>query len=274
MGMGRSIALMGLTVATPAFGGAWTQAPGSGYAKVWNRTLVGRDAIRADQFSAGLRLDDVYQDHQLQMYGELGLIEGVTWVGYVSPAGFTRFGEERRVYVGPAWTGLRARLVRSGNVVLSVQGTAGGRPPVGDTPLFEGLQEGQPIVVRSTAPTGRADAELQLGIGLNPWWVSMHAGARGFTSAVFGTALSGYVQAGRRIGPRAVVDVHFPIYWTLREIEEIDLFGIANTRYVGFGLTGSYWLTDHLAVTGSIEGVAVAVSNAATPSLNLGIELR
>jgi len=268
------IGLWGLLAATPAFGGAWTQAPGSGYAKVWNRTLVGRNAIRADRLGATIRLDDVYQDHQLQMYGELGLAEGVTGVGYVSPVGFTRFGEERRVYVGPAWTGVRVRLARSGRVVLSIQGMAGGRPPVGDTPLFEGSQQGQPLVVRSTAATGRADAELQLGIGLNPWWLSLHGGARGFTSEAFGTAVYGYVQAGRRLGSRAVVDVHFPVYWTVREIEEIDLFGIANTRYVGFGLTGSYWITDHLSITGSFEGVAVAASNAATPSLNVGIELR
>ena len=122
--------------------------------------------------------------------------------------------------------------------------------------------------------TAQADAELQLGVGLGKWWVSMHAGARGFTSRTFRPAVTGYAQVGWNAGQRVVLDVHFPLYLSLGELPELDVLGVANTRYLGAGLTGSVWVSDHVAVTGSVEGVAFAMSNAATPSLNLGVEFR
>ncbi len=271
----RPTALMAAVFAlsAPAHAGGWTQETGDYYVKVWGRSLLGT-GVFGPAIGETLQLEDRYQDHQLQSYAEYGLTERLTWVGYAVPVGHARYGDQGSTYVGPLATGVRVQLLRSDSVALSAQSMLGGRVPFGEEALFEGQVDGQQLVVRPTLATGQAEAELQLGIARPKGWMSFHAGARGFTSKRYLPALTGYAQFGWTPKEHLVFDLHFPLYRSFGEIEEVDVLGVTNTSYLGFGLSGSVWLSEHLAVTGSFEGAGLAVSNAGTPSLNLGIELR
>ncbi len=266
-----SVAL--LVLSGPAHAGGWTQEPGDYYVKVWGRSLVGTGVFGAELGEVS-QLEARYQDHQLQSYGELGVTERLTWVGYAVPVGHARYGDQGGSYVGPLSTGVRVQLMRSDALALSVQGMVGGRPPLGQDAVLDQEIDGQQIVVRPTLATGQGDAELQLGVARRKGWWSFHAGARGFTNGAYLPALTGYAQFGWTPKEHLVFDLHFPIYRSIGTVDEIDVLGVTNTSYLGFGLTSSIWLNEHLAVTGSFEGAALAVSNAGTPSLNVGIELR
>ncbi|MFT5585094.1 MAG: hypothetical protein ACI9VR_002682 [Cognaticolwellia sp.] len=257
----------------PVHAGGWTQEPGDYYVKIWGRSLLGT-GVFGPALGEIDQLEERYQDHQLQSYGELGVTERLTWVGYAVPVGHARYGDQGNTYVGPLSTGVRVQLFRSDALALSAQAMLGGRVPFGEKALFEGEVNGQQMVVRPTLATGQADAELQLGIARPKGWMSFHAGARGFTGDHYLPAVTGYAQFGWTPKDHLVFDLHLPIYRSFGAIDEVDVLGVTNTSYLGFGLSGSVWLSEHLAVTGSFEGAALAVSNAATPSLNLGIELR
>lgn len=262
-----------LVLAAPAHAGGWTQEPGEHYVKIWGRSLLGTGVFGAELGETS-QLESLYQDHQLQSYAEFGVTERLTWVGYAVPVGHARYADQGSTYVGPLSTGARVQLLRTEALALSAQAMVGGRPPVGQDALFDAQTDGQRVLVRPTLATGQADAELQLGVARRKGWWSFHAGARGFTNGAYLPALTGYAQFGWTPKDKLVFDLHFPIYKSFGAVEDIDVFGVTNTSYLGFGLSSSVWLNEHVAVTGSFEGAPLAVSNAGTPSLNLGIELR
>ncbi|MFK7928572.1 MAG: hypothetical protein AB8H79_10310 [Myxococcota bacterium] len=263
---------VGLLLAAPAFAGGWAQQPGDVYVKVWNRTLVGSRAIVTSNKS--VVLDEGYQDHQLQVYTEVGLKQRLTWIGHAAPVGLASYGTNRTAYVGPASTGVRVGLVEGDSSVFSAQFTVGGRLPVGATELFRGEIDGEPVVVRPTLGTLQGDVELQYGSGFRRGWLAIETGARGFTSGVYNPAVYARAQVGWKPNERWVLDLHIPVHSSLGAIDETDVLGVTNTRYLGFGLTGSYWISKSFAITSSFEGVARATSNAGTPSLNLGVEFK
>lgn len=266
-------ALALFALSAPAHAGGWTQAPGDYYVKVWGRSLVGT-GVFGPELGALTETAERYQDHQLQAYGELGVTERLTWVAYAVPVGHARYADQGQSYVGPLSTGARVQLYRSEGLALSAQAMLGGRVPLGQGPLFDEEVDGVRTFVQPTAATGQGDAELQLGIGRRKGWMSFHAGARGFTSASYLPALTGYAQFGWTPKERLVLDAHFPIYRSLGAVDGVDVLGVTNTSYLGMGFTGSLWFSERCAVTASFEGAILAVSNAGTPSLNLGIELR
>ncbi len=57
-------------------------------------------------------------------------------------------------------------------------------------------------------------------------------------------------------------------------MEETNISGVGQTRYLGFGFSASAWFVPELAVTAGVDGVFYASSNAATPSIILGLESR
>lgn len=260
--------------ASSAIAGGWTQDPGEVYAKIWARSLIGNRAISAAEPNTGLVLPVSYQDHQIQVYGEYGVVDRLTLVGYATPVGFATSGGNSALYIGATWAGARFRIYRAGSLSLSAQITAGGRPPVGDRALFEEQVSGEPVVVRPTVGTGQFDGEMQLGIGFRKGWIAVHAGARGFTNRRFLPGVSGYAQFGWKPKEHLVFDLHLTTYQSIGELTELDVLGVTNTRYLGGGLTGSVWFTTHFAVTATFDAVVLASSNAGTPGLNLGIELR
>lgn len=263
---------LGLLLAAPASAGGWSQQPGDAYVKVWNRTLIGSRVIVTSNKS--VVLDGGYQDHQLQVYSEVGLKQRLTWIGHAAPLGLASSGSNRTAYVGPVSTGVRLGLFESGSSVFSAQLTVGGRAPFGDTELFRGEIDGERVVVRPTLGTLQGDVELQYGFGFERGWLAFETGARGFTNGGYNPAVYARAQVGWKPNERWVLDLHIPVHSTLGAITETDVLGVTNTRFLGFGITGSYWVSKGFAVTSSFEGVARATSNAGTPSLNLGVEFK
>jgi len=58
------------------------------------------------------------------------------------------------------------------------------------------------------------------------------------------------------------------------EVIVTNTAGAGQTRYLGFGLTASWWFIPQLAALIIFDGVFYAESNAATPSLGIGLESR
>ena len=69
--------------------------------------------------------------------------------------------------------------------------------------------------------------------------------------------------------------VYFPIYEPFFEpVPETNIAGVGQTRYLGFGVRLSARFVDDVAVFAGLDGVFYASSNAATPSVMLGLETR
>jgi hypothetical protein len=266
-----SIAL--LTVAatsSSASAAGWTQPKGQLYLKVWDRTLIGKKAFLTDGSIADL--PESFQDHQLNAYFELGLHDELTLVARATPVGVSSYADTLRLYSGGFALGLRHALL-TGVVPVAVEARVGGRPhgPVlGGGELPSGAFSLSPVV-----GTAHFDFELQAGAGCPlGLWVSGSIGSTLYTSEALSPSLTAFLQLGWTSSFGLVLDVHGNFAHSLRMDEITQVLGAGNTRYLGFGLALAYWLTPHFALSAGLEGVAYAESNAATPSLLFGFEVR
>lgn len=269
---GHHLGLLSLVLALPgpALAG-WTQPAGGTYLKLWDRVLIGSRAFTAegDQIDLGQR----YQDHALKLYLEHGLTDRITAIVDATPLGIASFGESTTAYAGMIALGLRLGLAQ-GPVPFALEVRYGYAPPLGDRPLAEGEVEGQAYRYQPAIERHLGAAELQLGWSWSWLWTKASAG----TSFVAGDGLDPWFEAGIRAGFSTEVgisgDLGVLLHAPFRDPRVIDVTGVGNTRYVGLNAGVSYAVTEHFAVRVDLGLAPYAESNAATPSLGVGVELR
>ena len=278
------VALVGACLATlapnTARAGGWTQAPGHFYLKLWDRSLIrGSSAFVADTLG---HTEDVprFSDHQLNLYGEVGVHERVTVVAALTPVGHAKIGGASSTYMGPLVFGARVGLLR-GSTPIAVEAHYGYVPGVGDDALYDVMQSGtdgvdRRIVYRPTVENHRFELQLQMGHGFriretNAWFTAS-LGARANTD--YRSALTAFAQVG--VQPwRFTLDLHVGVYEPFGgDIAITNVSGAGNTRYLGMGIGIAFALTDNIGLTFGAEGVLYASSNAATPSYLFGIEAK
>ncbi len=258
-------------VAGSAHAGGWTQPSGEYYAKAWWRSLVGVGAFDTD--GEIVELPDTYLDQALNLYAEYGLAESLTLVAFANPYGYARYGDASTSYVGLLSGGLRYG-VALGETRLAVEGHYGYAPDLGEEDLAPSAQEGLAHVYIPTVGTRRVEGELQLGHPLSFGWTAASVGYRWHSREGLDPALYGFAQLGWNASPAVVLDLHLNVLEALGEIEIVNVAGAGQTRYFGYGVGASWWLTDAFALNAGLEGVFYAASNAATPTVTAGVEVR
>lgn len=270
--------MLTLLLMTSAEAGGWTQPKGAHYLKVWSRTLAGDKGFFADGSVESIGAS--YLDVAAGVYGEWGLSDAWTAVVSATPLGFSRL-TDATIYSASSLVGVRRALL-TGDLKLAAEARAGGTPPIGEVSLGYGVGEEtgldsgsakqwywQPVVA-----TAQAEAELQAGYGL-PWgWVTASAGGRWTSSAELPESILATAGVGRS-GERLTLSLNLSALQPLQPIEDaVNVSGAGATGYVGVEPGLSVRLTEHLSLAASAGGVLTAKANAATPSLNLGIEHR
>jgi len=250
-----------------ATAGGWTQPSGGFYAKVWDRSLIGSKAYLA----SGEALEvDSFQDHALNLYGEYGLLDQLTLVGFTTPVGWATYGEESTSYVGPSFVGARWGLLQ-GAVPLAIEAHYGFAPSVGERDL---APLDPTLAYIPTVATQRVDGELQVGYGLPGGWATASVGARYFTADGLDPVLTANAQLGYSSSFGIVAELHAGLARPFGDVEVTNVAGAGQTDYLGLGVGVSYWFNDHVGVSAGVDGVVYARSNAATPALTLGIEVK
>lgn len=254
-----------------ALAGGWTQAPGQAYAKLWYRGLFGQNAFATD--GEIVELDEAFSDHALNLYVEVGLVDWLTLVVHTNPVGSASFAGGSTTYVGRTNAGLRAGTA-FGDTRLAIEAQYGFAPSTGAESIGEKVVDGVTYFYAPTVETQAFSGELQVGHPLSFGWLSASAGVRGFTADGLDPAIIGFGQLGWNMAARMTLDLHLNLNEVLGDVVVNNVAGAGQTRYLGWGLGYSWWFADALALSLGFEGVAYAQSNAATPSLIVGIESR
>ncbi len=260
-------ALLVILTASPALAGGWTQGQGKYYLKIWDRSIIGS---RSYDLAGEISDATSYQDHQLNLYGEFGLIDKLTLVGFTTPVGYADVDGKSATYVGPSFLGARYGFFQD-TVPTALEVHYAFAPGVGDADLAapDALFTYRPVV-----PFQRIDAELQIGYPIPGGWTTASVGGRYYLSGDFDPTLTATAQAGYSTSFGLVADLHLGLVKPSEAPDINNTAGTGNTDYFGFGVGVSYWLTPRFAVNAGFDGVLYARANAATPSLTLGVELR
>jgi hypothetical protein len=267
----RTLALALLLSPLEALAWGWSQPRGAHYLKVWNRSLLGSRAYFAD--GTARALPSGFGDHQLNYYFEYGLTDRLTLVSHGSPIGYSVHNGDSAAYTGPLQIGARYGLLQ-GTWNFAVEAHGGYTPPVGERALGVGAVEGRPFTYVPTVETGLLDGELQLGRGIGRGWITAHAGFRWFSRSGLDPVVFGGVQGGYTFAFGLQVSLSVQTHQPIGAVTVTNATGAGQTRYVGFGLDLSYWVTPHWSVTAGVGGVLLAESNAATLPILIGFEHR
>lgn len=265
-----------LLFALPAHAGGWTQPAGQYYAKISSSTIVGSDLLGSNAFDTDgevVELPESFLVTSLNVYAEYGILETLTAVVYGTPYGHASYGDESTDYVGLVAGGFRHGAAL-GDARLAVElhyGYSAGD----DTSIGAGEAEGTPFVFVPALKYQQIDGELQLGYPLSFGWAAASAGYRHFIQEddALDPALYGFAQLGYS-GDGYTLDFHLNFHHALGDVEITNVPGKGQTRYLGFGFGGTWWFTDSFGANAGFEGAAYAYSNAATPTLLLGVELK
>lgn len=264
------VCLLAVAFSAEAFAGAWAQPQGKHYLKIWERSLIGSRAFGTD----GKPLDvEKYQDHQLNFYGEYGLFDRLTLIAQGSPVGYASAGGENSTYVGPLGAGVRYGLLQS-SVNLAVEGHYTLSLPVGDKALFTEIVEGQPVTYVPSLENHAGTLLLSAGAGVGSGWVTASIGFQANSNEDLDPAIIGSAQYGYRFNETWLADVHVNTFHPTGEIEVVNVPGVGQTSYVGFGFGASYAFSPNTSLAVGFDGAIAAKSNAATPSLNIGLEFQ
>lgn len=135
--------------ATAALPGGWTQPQGVAFLKADSRMLRGDDFHELN--GNGVQIPTL-TDYTASLYGEYGLRDNVTFLGYVPfkritlnrqvgrPSGFVYFDGDSETGLGDAQIGLRYRLLQRGASVASLEVQLG--LPLGNETQGNGLLTG------------------------------------------------------------------------------------------------------------------------------------
>jgi hypothetical protein len=261
------LAALALVLLIPATADAkaWTQPEGDTYAKVWLRGIFGSDAFLADGTIAD---SESYQDVSLRHYVEYGLTDDWTLLTYGAPAGLASYGNNSSAYVGPLALGVRRGFI-DGPVQLAAEAHYGYAPRAGDKDL---APQGALESYRPAVETHFGVGELQVGYGLGWGWMVASAGFQWNSAEEVDSAVIGFSQLGVKLTETWIVEAHSSIYEPLGDVEETNVSGVGQTRYLGFGVGVSWWVTEAFGLNAGIDGAVYAESNAAAPSFSLGME--
>jgi hypothetical protein len=268
------VAAIAISLLSPALLGpstahakAWTQPEGDGYAKVWARGIFGGDAFAAD---GSIEPSKTYQDVSLRHYVEYGLTDDWTLLSYGAPAGFAAYGDNSTGYVGPLALGIRRGFI-DGPVQLAAEVHYGYAPPVGDDDL---AAQDAALSYRPAVDTHLGVGELQVGYGLGWGWMVASVGFQWNSADEIDSAVTGFAQLGAQLAEAWTAETHLALYEPLGDVEVTNVSGVGQTRYLGFGLGLSWWMTESLGLSVGLGGAVATKSNASTPSLTTGVEGR
>lgn len=256
-------------VPSVAFAGGWTQAEGASYAKIWGTGVYGAAAYGLD---GELIETEAFSMTMLSAYGEYGLRPDLTLVAAIQPIGVASFGERRRAYSGRMLAGFRQRLM-SNPLQFAVEARLGGAPGFGGD--RDMAPQDEAVVFRPTERSYFVEWDLQVGVPIGSiGWFTAGFGPRWASSPDLDPVIQGTAQVG--FGPFSgfVFDAHFGLNHTFGAPEVVNVTGATDTRYLGFGLGVSWWLTKSFGISLAGDGAFYAVSNAAAPALQLGVEFR
>ena len=253
-----------------ALAGAWTQPRGNSYLKIYSKVLVGKSAFISGRTTEAL--PSLYQDYQLSLYGEYGVTEDVTAVLEATPFGVAHYDGNTDPYVGGGIASLRDWLM-SGPLAVAAQVHLGGRPSLG-APTGTATIDGHTYRITPVVGTLRGGGSVHVGRAFGRTWLTGHAGARFFSAEALKPALFAFLQGGWHIYDALTAEFHVTFWHSLGDLEPIEVLGTGQTRYLGYGLGVSWWLTPHVGLNAGIDGAVYAAANAATPAFLLGVELR
>ena len=260
----------------------WTQKQDAYYLKAGARLLTGNLAFNR----AGEMVDTPdMTDISAQVYGEYGLTDNITLSLNATP--FGRASATRSTsYVGPVTVGARHALYRSKTWNLAGQLAYGYVSGIGEEDIFEGgfasgpepdAETGGPAKPTTrylpTVETHRFDAELQAGRGFGRGnWVSFTLGSRFFAGGDLDPAVYASGQIGGKFWDHWVANFHAGLYETLGDIDQDNVAGTGETRYVGVGIGVTYWLTKHWGVGVGADGALTFDNNFAAPPVFVSVE--
>jgi hypothetical protein len=270
-----------------AMAAGWTQAEGEQYTKVWARTVSGDRTYGPDGKSAALEAD--FFDLALNIYVERGLTDDFTLVASATPVGLARYrpkdfddrlvrdqGQISKTYLGPIGLGLRYALVGEGDVRLALEGRYSVAFPVAHDAI---APEGIETAYRPMVPAHRPELELQLGYAATEnVWTSATAGVAVPLATETGDDLVPYALLGAQIGwhgPFGLTpEFHVSSRILLDDARQLELSGQGDTRYLGMGLSLSWWFLPNWGVNLGADGASPVTNNLAAPYLNVGVEHR
>lgn len=262
-------AALALSVMVPAsaHAKAWTPSEGDGYAKVWLRGLFGNSAFFAD---GSVKPVESFQDVSLRHYIEYGLTNDWTLLSHGAPAGFASYDANSTAYVGPIAVGVR-RGFRAGPVQLGAEFQYGFAPPLGNTDL---AAAGSPVSYRPAVQNHFGVGELQAGYDLGWGWMVGSAGFQFNSADTVDPAITGFAQLGVKLTDAWLVDAHAGVYQPVEEVTVTNVSGVGQTRYIGFGLGVSWWMSESIGLSAGVDGAAATQSNASTPSFTTGVQAK
>lgn len=247
----------------------WTQPRDGYYLKVWARGLFGDQAMDAEGEVVPV---EGYRDLQLNVYGEYGVTDHWTAVFFGTPSGYAS-AERDTFYVGPLGLGLRRALL-TGAWKLAAEAQYALESGIGDENLFAPPDAGDETYLYIPAVDNhRGELQLQLGRGLPFGWMSFAAGGRLNSAKGIDHAVSASAQLGWQVSQRWQLQFNLQTYQPLGDVEVTNVSGVGQSRYYGFGLGVGYRFGDRIGVVAAFDGGG-AQSNAATPSLQAGVELQ
>jgi hypothetical protein len=259
---------------SPALAAGWTQPDGGYYAKAWGRLLTGKKFMTAE--GEKRELEDRFTDFALNVYGEYGLNDHITLVAFTNPVGYATYAGEggtSQTYAGFFGAGVRAGK-GFGDLRLAVEARYGYAPDVGAESVGAGAVDGDLFVMVPTVETHRFEGEVQAGLPLSFGWLAASAGIRAFSEDGLDPAIIGGVQLGWTIAPAWTVEGHLNLNHTLGDVVVTNALGAGQTSYIGFGASGTWWMVDNVGLNLGADLAGRIRSNAAVPSLALGIEVR
>ena len=178
--------------------GAWTQAKGSGFYKLGSQMTRGTEFR---EMSGHSMIIPTLADYTFSLYGEYGLRDGLTLVGYLPffkritlnkqvgrPSGFVYFEGDDVTGLGDAQLGVRYRIAQAKATVVSAGLTLG--VPIGDDAQPNGLLTGD----------GEANQVLAIQVGHSlypmPAYINVDFGYNnrvdGFSDEILYAAEAGY----------------------------------------------------------------------------------
>ncbi|MEZ4337128.1 MAG: hypothetical protein R3B82_10905 [Sandaracinaceae bacterium] len=222
-----------------------------------------------------------YADVQVGFYGECGVTPRLTVLAFGVPFGYAVAGGRDTAYVGPLGAGLRFDPLGDGGATrLGFELDYAYAPAVGDAILFEEPDATPRVFYRAALENHYGELSMQIGHGFGisddvSGWVNGAVGVRLNSAVGTSPALTARLQVGFTFWRWFQTEVYFPLYEPFfGDLVETNIAGVGQTRYLGFGIRLSAWMVDWLSVFASLDGVFWASSNAATPSVRVGLESR
>ncbi len=254
----------------PAHAGGWTQPQGMGYFKLSQQIISAESLFFSDGSKGEI---PTVSGYTTSLYGEFGLLDRVTLVGYMPF--YTNFsvdaeGFDSTTGVGDWDVGIRIGLLTGGPTVVSLQALAG--LPLGDS--------GQGVVLWTGDGEFNQHFSLQVGHSLYPvpGYLKAEIGYNNRESSddpsnEFADQLRYSLEAGYTIADRVGITL------SIRGIEALDRaddeFHPRNdVEYMSFGPQVDFYVTPDVGITASMSRYTRAHNMLDAPSWEFGVFMK